>query len=51
MAFQSSNIKLEVLYPVPTEYMGDEQDNDKVGIATYVGLDTLELAGQQMVLI
>lgn len=37
MAFQSSNIKLEVLYPVPTEYMGDEQDNDEVGIATYVG--------------
>ena len=37
MAFKSSNIKLEVLYPVPTEYMGDEQDNDEVGIATYVG--------------
>ena len=33
----TNEITKTVLFPVPTEYCGDEQDDTEVGIATYVG--------------
>ena len=32
-----ANITRTVIYPVPTEFYGDNQDTSRSGIATYVG--------------
>ena len=36
-----ANITKTFLFPVPTEWMGQDQDDDNVGIATYNGPDRI----------
>lgn len=38
-----ANITKTFLFPVPTEWMGQEQDDDNVGIATYNGPDRIKV--------
>ena len=38
-----AQITKTVIYPLPTEWYGDEQDNTKSGICTYVGPDKITL--------
>ena len=37
------NITKTFLFPVPTEWMGQDQDDDNVGIATYNGPDRIRV--------
>ena len=37
-----ANITRTFLFPVPTEWMGQDQDDDNVGIATYTGPDRIK---------